>query len=76
MAMIRDMPVAGDVAMHVCSSSIQSQGLCCITVCLCGHGFGFWLSIRDVLSVPDFVPGKTEELIHIFVRQQKYCKTL
>lgn len=42
----------------------------------CGYGFRLWLSIHDVLSVPDFVPGQTEELIHIFVLQKKDCKTL
>lgn len=65
-AMIRDMPMPGDVD----SSSIPSHGLCCIIVYLCGFGFGFWLSVRALLG-SDFVPGKTEELIHILVPQQK-----
>lgn len=69
--MIRDITDTWYEAMHVGSSFTHSRGLCCITVCLfvvMGSGFGW--SIHDVLSVPDFVPGQTKELIHIFVQQK------
>lgn len=74
-AAIRDIPVPGDVD----TSSIQSRGLLlyhCVSLWLQGFGVLVVHTRSFVLSVLDFVPGKTEELIHIFVPQHRDCKTL
>lgn len=52
MALIRDMPGAGDVAKHVGSSSIQKPWPFAASLFIfVAVGFGFWLSVRDLLCI-------------------------
>lgn len=77
MGMIRDTTEAWYEAMHVGSSFIHSLGPLlyhCLSFVVTGSGFGCLYMM--CFPVPDFVPGQTEELIHIFVQQNKDCKTL